>query len=554
MLWEIGISKIKCQSFQNISKHQSIQKSENIFLNPDKQLGNFDRNWRICNRLALNVLDSLPQPYLGKGTNFEAFYVEQYLINEAVKKANGTIIFTDHGNSFFPEFYIDSTIHDDTVFPTRYMFKKREGMTFLSCYRVPQINFLLYFAPFSTPVWITLILSIILGGLVLGLITKYKGLPIHLLSSALILVGLVIDEATQISEKVKSTLFFKAVICPWLLFGGILSSLYIAVLIENLNSPLDGVRPKKFNDTFCLSLPKDSPSMENTKARTLYKAILYTTVEKFRRKQQNLGIFKEVNCFGYLSKPKVLEANYHQRYKNNETTFFAYYTFQNFLEEMALAISDLNFFNFMNPRSRWFPKFHWNNQNENTFSLENIKELLEREIVSCGKYLYIDSPTEIAAYINYLRVNYPLIKFYSGKEEMFALHVWSFKCYHTKSKVPYYLKLFVSSGIYKILETQVMLHRYGVGRRTTLKVIKFKELSALKFSTVRIDGNIQTIFIIGISSFPGAIAMFFGELCYANKKEIWENIKICWGRVKSFFWKSVYEAYCFSCYLVLYFL
>lgn len=213
---------------------ESLQSNELYKLGPDNI-------WEIEDSTTIHGI-----PFSSNFTNAEGYILKNIL----ERKMNGSILTTGCGlysHCLYSKFVSVNPLNELGGFRDP-IFLKTEGLNYLSCYRVTFINFYLYLAPFSVTIWVCILVVLVLSGLFIDCICYVQNLQMRM-SMMLIFLGFLIDEASFIPKKLWNRTFSKMVIVPWLLFGSILSHLYLSKLIDDVNSPLAGNRLKFLNET-----------------------------------------------------------------------------------------------------------------------------------------------------------------------------------------------------------------------------------------------------------------------------------------------------------------
>lgn len=196
--------------------------------------------------------------------------------------------------------------------------------------------------------------------------------------------------------------------------------------------------------------------------------------------------FASVRCFHLLSLP----TGYVSGYAN----------FPAFLEHMFTSIAyrvthlgpsqwtarDLRITNFLDPRHTYHPiGFQYNNK---TQTLLQLQSSVERELLKCGKSVYISDSDVIRAELNFLGKYFPSKRFYTGKqnfESPLVTFTWRMTV-DCVSKVPKHFKSVVESGLYRRLEMEELHQRY-----LHRKPVNVEEVDG----AIRLRGAILTLFI-----------------------------------------------------------
>jgi hypothetical protein len=135
---------------------------------------------------------------------------------------------------------------------------------------------------------------------------------------------------------------------------------------------------------------------------------------------------------------------------------------------------------------------------------------IEKELVSCGRSVYMGDLHELTYELSYLRVNYPMKGFYlstsSFEVDGSKPVIWNFRN-PGKSKVPHYFRLLRESGIPGFISG---IRRHGIFLQRRIGT-RFVKESMPNVTSLGISGSIQTIFMILIALLSMATTVFFFE-------------------------------------------
>jgi hypothetical protein len=170
---------------------------------------------------------------------------------------------------------------------------------------------------------------------------------------------------------------------------------------------------------------------------------------------------------------------------------------------------------FISPKHRHYPrepKFP-----KNVFIDHYRAAAVEKEIVGCGKSIFIAESNELQAELRYLQRNYPGRNFYIGNDTIEQgtrrKLYWDYN-YFGNPVMAKYLKRLVQTDIRTHILT-IQSHKTYLERRVGTKIIKADERPAMGMD---MSGSIQTIFIILSAKFVLASFVFLFEfMCHRRK-------------------------------------
>lgn len=226
-----------------------------------------DMEWHISSTDMSTLHAKTTRPQLQFGN------VEIYMINVISEKLNFTVtpdytcflvnsyqcIIT---RSMLFEYYGASPVAILTDF---------ESFSFVSCYKVNNLDFSIYTQPFQLSVWVGIAICLLTITITTDILIKLKGLKIS--TSLLFVVGSLIDEGGLITRKLLDIPVVRRYIGAWLLLSTVITNAYIGIFINHLISPLPARKFEQFADTFC------EESSEITEAQYLERLHLWANFE-----------------------------------------------------------------------------------------------------------------------------------------------------------------------------------------------------------------------------------------------------------------------------------
>jgi hypothetical protein len=415
---------------------------------------------------------------------------------------------------------------------------------FLSCYSAPVLKFEMYVNPFELELWIAI--GSLLATIVLFIYSYNRSENLSpSFSSFFFFVSILLEESYSVPTALWRDSKFKAVTIVWLLTAFIFTNLYTGQMITDLSFPLRDPALYSFEEIFAVH--------SNTTANRFFLSNIYYYNDfwssyknewyllndmscrfdvKYNDYDTHLQQFRKKDHLALLQTPSSVCENvdYTPTSQQKRLALPQMYSIFNQLQsakgyfyykdniKMFHPTYVLCVLKFFSPEYRHYPK---DPNFQDLDEYEDIKEnymdvAIEKEIVACGKSIFIAEVKDLRAELRYLSDNYPQKSFYVGNHTMEMGQKrklrWEFRNPGT-SKVPYYLKLLLQAGIrYAIIRIQN--HRKYLRRRKGTQLIKELEVSNI---LVNMQGSIQTIFIISIAVISLGCLAFLAELVYQRK-------------------------------------
>ncbi|OXA39349.1 hypothetical protein Fcan01_24171 [Folsomia candida] len=341
----------------------------------------------------------------------------------------------------------------------------------------------------------------------------------------LFVLATVFEECGYVPGKFERNNFFRLILGSWCLMSVILTNCYNGIMITELNAPLDSSHPTLFDHLLCERISKNDTFKIFKRFRHYYKRIEnnsellvqgedlpkygydrvgwylvilatlrdcqtkdsiycqpgYTNIQEFdnpfaARKCFNLISLPNGYVSGYANIPEFLD---HLLRSLTFRVRYMQYT------KTSASSREMRLLNFFNPRHTHHPTgFQYLNLNQ---TFVQVQGSMERELVQCGKSVYISNSDVIEAEFDFLTKQYPSRRFYKGKEIYEEVtYRW-----HTSlagvSHVPKYFKYLIESGIYRRLQLEEIYQKY-------LRRKHFKTETVI--GAVRLDGALFTLFLI----------------------------------------------------------
>ncbi|OXA64648.1 hypothetical protein Fcan01_00195 [Folsomia candida] len=327
-----------------------------------------------------------------------------------------------------------------------YILLGSKDINFLTCYSVPKLTFNLYADPFPTSVWILLIISITTFTLLLDTYSV-RWLKIRGNSNFLFFIGSFLEETSSLDRKLEKSAIFRLGIGPWILVSMILSTVYVAQILNSLNSPLPTTHISEFKTFACSGHDFDKKLLNHTGYYELLFRLAKFATKFALLQRRNRSILEQTNCFAVLSSPsgdpnaRGLMTYWWTR-KLTQLTIVAH---KNALGEAYYKLMS----SFISIKQRYYPKSLHGWDKKVKITRQIINSAVEEELVACGKSVYVGTGSHIADYKTYLEQQYPFRTFYTGSAPIFAeMRWWSFSC-SKDSKILKYFRLFIESGIHQ---------------------------------------------------------------------------------------------------------
>jgi len=431
--------------------------------------------------------------FLLTGSNYTKYlnYTDHYYMNDDIGKA---IIITHISN--VPEFHLQRVFFD------------HDSYNFISCHgvKVSQHGFAVYFAPFETPVWIMILVSLISapGALSCVLYFRYKlriapyfRFLFYALSSSFI---------TQYpcgrGETIKLLPFrnaYRLVYGAFLLACLTLVNMYVGLIITDITSPLPVRHEHEKLETLEDSL-LIAPLYEDTVARRQLEFMINNSkiMNKTRERKQRdiysviysplgyeiyMAIISESGCYPYIN--HLWSSKHFEKLRNNRTHI---------------------------------PPYCWNLMSLFT-QIDPVTDPLERIGLSLTanhckeKNFYLLLNSEIDYKWTQLTAAFDNVPFYKGKSTFFT-HVrgWKVSTFGgSKGAMAKRLETLVSSGIYGYFKQLVEFSEWrSVNRMSAIKSRNIYEPYTLQYAAL-------TFFVFLICHLISLVALFIEFILFKSK-------------------------------------
>jgi hypothetical protein len=420
---------------------------------------------------------------------------------------------------------------------------------FVSCYTTPVLRFEMYAKPFELQLWLCIGSCLSSIAIFIYIYNRYKKLSPSF-SPFFFFLSTLFEEPYSVPTALWNDSKFKVITVAWLLTSIIFTNLYTGQMITELSVPLKGEVLHALEDIFGaydksdslvrtsvkddysfwrynyteLHMPNDTVLMYETR-----KQINYSTYDAYHQQ------FREVEHFALLQAPKIPKdglskpENEAQKLGNP----FMYKFFTQFLTDALLAYVQQKTLNprygfyvakFISPKYRHYPRdpqFPISKQG----SIQHfMAAAVEKEIVDCGRSIFIAELSELRAELLYLKRNYPERTFYvgNGTIESGKMQKLLWKYYgHGTPKLAQYLRLLLQGGIRTHI-LQIQSNRNYLERRFGTDIIKEQNQTVLGMD---MNGSIQTIFIILVAVLVLASSVFLMEILYSRRRTLYTLVE-----------------------------
>jgi hypothetical protein len=421
---------------------------------------------------------------------------------------------------------------------------------FLSCYKTPVLRFEMYVKPFQLELWLS-IGSCLLAIAIFIYVYKWKQKLSPSFSPFFFFVSTLVEEPYSVPTALWNDSKFKTITITWLLTAVIFTNLYAGLMISDLTVPLKGEILHSLEDIFGAYDENDLLFRASIEADYNFWWYNYTLLHmpndmKFwitdPRKTINYSKFdtyhkqfREMEHFALLQAPATYKdrlfkpANETQRLGNPHMYKF----FTRFLQDARSVYLKPNTFNpryefyvakFISPKYRHYPRDPQFPRSENGLLQHFMAAAVEKEIVECGRSIFIAELTEIRPELVYLKRNYPETTFYIGYGTIESGRMRKlFWKYDISGNVilAEYLKHLLQAGIRTHI-LRIQSHKNYLERRTGTSFIKEMEPPAMGMG---MNGSIQTIFIILVAILAVASSVFLFEIMYSRQNTLFTLVE-----------------------------
>jgi hypothetical protein len=451
--------------------------------------------------------------------------------NESAQSYNGYTIAYIMKQSDKKTLMFSSVIFDDTT--TR----------FLSCYALPILSLQMYIQPFQVNVWITLF---VFGSCITIFIYLYNR-RFQLSQSFnpfFFFLSTLVEEPYSVPTALWKNRVFKTITIPWLLTAVIFSNLYAGLMISDVTAPRRSKILTSFDDFLnteieyrrLMELPQSDAPLSLRTERTDTQNSINDSIEEHCVGSFDLTTYKHLHSqvtstesFAILQSPvqscgeMALTTQIQKRFLSHHVMYSGFsqleYELYKFRYHNANELYYQRVVSYFSMKTRHYPKEPLFSSPADESIPQYLAAAIEKELVSCGRSVYMGDLHELMYELSYLRVNYPM-KFFYLSTSIFEVDgskpvIWNFRN-PGNSKVPYYFRLLRESGIPGFI-SDIRRHKFFLQRRIGTRFVKE---SMPNVTSLGISGSIQTIFMTLIALLSMATTVFFFEIVLKLFKQL----------------------------------
>jgi hypothetical protein len=336
---------------------------------------------------------------------------------------------------------------------------------------------------------------------------------------------------------------FKTITIAWLLTAIIFTNVYTGLMISELTVPLKGAILHTLEDVFGAYAKVDAlirmSNEENVLLWDHYNLHFFDPKNSafmdlcrvkidYSKHDIYLRQFRETDHFALLQAPKICDTPY--SVPVNETQRLGNPYMYNFFSQFLFDVFDIQYtlktFNpihvlkFSSLKHRHYPRDPDFPNSKNGLIRHYMAAAVEKEIVACGKSIFIADLNELRAELLYLNRNYPDRLFYVGKGSIedgsLRKVFWDYRFYGNPITAQY-LRYLLQAGIRTHI-LRIQSHKKYLERRIGTIIIKEMQPTA---GGMDMNGSIQTIFIILVAILSLASFVFSFECIHWRRKLIY---------------------------------
>ncbi|OXA39341.1 hypothetical protein Fcan01_25890 [Folsomia candida] len=448
-----------------------------------------------------------------------------YISLDAIRKANISCYFASSIMRIqYPMIVTRSNLWQGKTYPLSF-----SGDTFITCYAKQFITFEFYLTPFQPNVWIAIGVSLSVLVTSLTLYIKRVYCDSTSFSTWLPFLASLFEETSSVPGIIEKRQFYRLTFGIWSLVAVLLTNCYSGIMINNLVAPLPRIKLETWNDVFC---EEDNPGSAQEVSVWMNKTGILRYWEDVQDLfnfnllspeylSPNVKNFSLENPFESKSCFRLLSAPTYNRYPNmpGNTFFYSLHTWRNLKLRRNEGFSYREGNKIKLYPETWLlspkPGRELRDLSERNTSKTRVEleQLIENEVVKCGKILYVKDSKYIVQEYLYLSKKYYWRDFYIGKDTL-KQYLEQLVFYHAdKSSIPRNIVATIESGIWKRLDEEISLRKLkGRIKETWNGIIRAPE----KWNSVPLDGSIFTLFVVcGILSAAAVIG-----ICVEGRHEI----------------------------------
>lgn len=466
-----------------------------------------------------------------------------YIMLAIISQSNGTLVYNWNTEALgiISELFPAKGLHLVAQYRHIVVFTEFGGYEFLTCWSASGISFEFYLTPFQLEVWgvlgcFVVLLTAILMCYLSRRFVNYGGS----FSPLMYVLGPLFEDGVPLPASLKSKTVFRTIFGVWLLVCLLLTNFYNGLMITGLNSPLPATTPETFKDLVCdwQSVIYSHSKYQTQRNKSLLKKVRNFDLNYYSdfvsellagNRSESGDYFSKSGCFAILSfNFDMIDDT--DLYQFPEFYYYLYYQY-----EQYNGVKDGNYkvderaLNLFHPNQRHLPR---NTENITTISDLEGWARVEKEVVECGKTVFVGYDVVFRAEKEYLEKRYSWIKFYQSKETMDPGYFGYVFENPGASRVPFYCKYLFQSGIIERLgiefESQT---NYGRVRAGEWKPARSK---------FTMDGCISTLFILCAGMAGIGLVVFIIEW-FKGRRILPELFKYCTNTWTTVFRKRRYR-------------
>ncbi|OXA49053.1 Glutamate receptor 4 [Folsomia candida] len=383
------------------------------------------------------------------------------------------------------------------------IFTHVEGYKFLTCHAEPYISFDFYLSPYQTELWVVLGISICTIIAIMTLVHNFhRPEEKQPFSAWLFVLASLFEETGFLSSKIERATFFRILIGIWSIMSVILTNGYNGIMISELNSPRQLSHPENFEDLVCQNKFKNNQfksadtmglsDSEEQQYQDFIRVELWKKANSMWMIDHSSGPNHFDRLHGQNTCYKLLSKIQHHQYRQ---------TIPEFLSVLVKLAQDyILSFNF-NPKTEIFKDL-------NLFDAEiyfypsgfsyitdyiSLQGIIEREVVQCGKTVFIAKSSELEMEYNFLARKYPRTKFFVSDQEIQVYPSGISFQFPFQSRVVRGFKSVVATGIWNHAENEEL---NGKNFNRTPAIVMDQSTNIILTNIATLNGALPTVFVL----------------------------------------------------------
>ncbi|OXA53882.1 hypothetical protein Fcan01_11250 [Folsomia candida] len=405
-----------------------------------------------------------------------------------------------------------------------------KGYQFLTCYAEPYISLGFYLNPFQPELWAVLGTTIVSITALATFVHSFIGTLKHEHFSALMYVlASLFEEEGFMPSRIEKHNFFRISLGIWSLISVVLTNGYNGIMISELNSPRSLSHPETFDRLDCntkFGLVLKSVDFNDKLLMQLGESTLKEIEHDIRMWNDKFNSFfsQIVDLSRWVPfNSGTYRIDINNTHVDNDcyrllSTFQPTYEIPTFLVvlfNLALDYTDLSsnhshsmfrYLSLFSSKHAFYPKgFSYLNDN---LSYSVVQRQIEREVVQCGKTVFVGRTSEVKLEYEFLSKKYPDVQFFMSTEAVQSYPTGILIQHGWKSRVVQSLKGVTESGIWTHTKEQE-LRLKNLNRPAVVIMENSKDFKPTNIATLR--GSWPTVFILVGSLISVTILVFITE-------------------------------------------